>query len=90
MGAHTSQPSSRLLCNLRLHFQRIPKKRPLGKSGIFNGRIKVVADKPLKMTQKEMQREPHWAFFSPQPDLFGVTIKPSFSLSLFTRFYERE
>lgn len=50
MGAHTSQPSSRLLCNLRLHFPRIPKKRSLGKSGIFNDGIKVVVDKPLKMT----------------------------------------
>lgn len=90
MGAHTSQPSSRRLCNRRLRFQRIPKKRSFGKSGIFNDRIKVVVDKPLKMASKEMRREPRWAFFSPQPDLFGVTIKPSSSLSLFTRFYERE
>lgn len=50
MGSHTSQPSTRLLCNLRLHFQRIPKKRLLGKSGIFNDGIKVIVDKPLKMT----------------------------------------
>lgn len=32
------------------------------------------------MTQKEMQREGRCAFFPTQPDLFGVTIKPSFSL----------
>ena len=57
----------------------------------FSKWIKVVVDKPLKKyierdTKKDMLGFPPHT----QTELFGVTIKPSFSLSLFTRFSKRE
>lgn len=90
MTTYTSQPSSFLFSNLKLHFQRIPKERSFGKSGIFGEWIKVVVDKPLNDDREKDAKRTMLCIFPPQPDLFGVTIKPSFSLSLFTRFYKSE
>lgn len=90
MRTYTSQPSSYLFYDLKLYFQRVPKERSFGKSGLFNEWIKVVVDKPLKDGREREAKRAMRRIFPPQPDLFGVTLKPNFSLSLFTRFYERE
>lgn len=62
----------------------------MGALDIANKWNAVVADMPLKNHIERDAKKGMLGFFPPPTDLFGVTIKPSFSLALFTRFCERE